>query len=91
MEVGLGSGTALPTRRRGRSGRGLPSPVYGCHVVAVGGGEVGRTRARGRGGAGPRVRTGRKGGESAQQHLPPFLFFFEFLFSKSFLGINGLI
>ena len=37
MDGGLVSGVAHPTRRRGWSDRGPSSPVYGCHVVAVGG------------------------------------------------------
>ena len=41
MEGGLGERGGVPTRRRGRSGRGPPSPMYGCHVVAVGEGGAG--------------------------------------------------
>ena len=46
MEGGLGERGGVLTRRPGRSGHGPPSPVYGCHVVVVGGGEAGAS-ARG--------------------------------------------
>jgi len=75
MEGGLGSGAALLTRRRGQSGRGPPSPVYGCHVVAVGGVEAG-TSARGEEGeswaaraSGPK---GRRVGSAAAASFPFF-------------------
>ena len=41
-----------------------------------------RARERGEGGAGRAAQLGQKGGGSAQQRLPPFLFFLKFLFSK---------
>jgi len=60
------------------------TPAYGRHVAGVGWSEAGvRTRERGEGRPGRAAWLGRKGGGSAQQRLPPFLFF-EFLFSKKF-------
>ena len=75
IEGGLGSGAALPTTRRGRSGHGPPSSVYGCHLVAVGGGEAG-TSLRGEEGeswaahaSGPK---GRRVGPAAPALFPFF-------------------
>ena len=81
--------------RRGagcRPDRGKPvdrgvstTPAYGRHVAGTGWSEVSAARWRERvGEAGRAVWLRRKGGGSAQQRLSPFLFFFEFLFSKKF-------
>ena len=67
-----------------------PMPAYGRHVAGAGWSEAGSARAGERGGgAGRAAQLGRKGGGSAQQRLS--LFFFEFLFSKSFLNSFGPI
>ena len=78
----LGAQGGVPTRIR-PVGRGASTtPAYGRHVAGAGWSEAGaRTRDRGEGKTGRAAWLGRKGGGSAQQRLPPFLFF-EFLFSK---------
>ena len=61
-----------------------PTPAYGRHVAGAGWSKAGAARVGERGGgAGRAAQLGEKGGGSAQQRLPPFLFF-EFLFSNSF-------
>ena len=73
IEGGLGERGGVPTRRRGRSGRGPTSLVYGCHVVAVGGGEAGASVRREEDGDWAARASGPKGRRPTQQRLPPFL------------------
>jgi len=76
---GLGARGGVPTRGRGWSAAARPTPAYGRHVAVVEWGEVGAARGRERGGGGrPGCWLGRKGGGSAQQRLPPSLFFLKF-------------
>ena len=63
-------------------GRGASTtPAYGRHMAGVGWIKGARARERGEGKPGRAASLGQKGGGSAQQRLPPFLFF-EFIFSK---------
>ena len=60
------------------------TPAYGRHVAGAEWSEAGvRTRERGEGRPGRAAWLGRKGGGSAQQRLPPFLFFLNFFSPKS--------
>ena len=87
MEGGLGERGGVPTRRLGQSGRGPPSPVYGCHVVAIGGGQAGASARREEGRDWAARASGPKGRWPAQQRLSPFFFFLNFFFPKSLNAI----
>jgi len=73
-------------------GRGASTtPAYGRHVAGAGWSEAGAARAGERGGGGrPGRCLGRKGGGVGPAAPAPFsIFFFEFLFSNSFLNSFG--
>jgi hypothetical protein len=74
---GLGAQADVPTRGGWRPAAARPTPAYGRHVAGAGWSKAGAARAGERGGgAGRAAQLGQKGGGSAQQRLPPFLFFF---------------